>query len=149
MMSEFIPSFIQRLKIASQNPLSMAKNATSIEAGHIYICSGHTQITQGDSGLSFLQEEAPQDSYNPNINLLFGSFVDYVSSLETLAVILTGIGDDGVSGCSELSLKGAACITEDESAIVDGMPARARASVANIKVANIEQIIEIIKEFSE
>ena len=127
----------------------MAQNGASIEAGHIYICSGHTQITQRHSRLFFLQQEAPRESYNPNINLLFGSFVDYVSSLETLAVILTGIGDDGVSGCSELSLRGAACITEDESAIVDGMPARARASIANIKVANIEQITLIIKEFSE
>ncbi|MCX6053125.1 MAG: CheB methylesterase domain-containing protein [Campylobacterales bacterium] len=150
MVDGFVPSFVNRLRHNSKNPISMAENGALIEVGHIYVCNGHTQIIQQSSQLYFLQKESPKESYNPNINLLFSSFSSFAKAIETLAVILTGIGDDGVNGCNELSLNSAKCITENEqSAIVDGMPSRARAVVANIKATNIDEIIQIIKEFSE
>lgn len=145
----FIPSFVHRLGNNSKNQISMAENNTLIEVGHIYVCNGHTQIVQQSSQLYFLQKESPKESYNPNINLLFNSFSDFANEIQTLGVILTGIGDDGVNGCNALSLNGAKCITEDEHAIVDGMPSRARAVVANIESTGINNIIQIIKEFCE
>ncbi|MDQ1298690.1 MAG: two-component system, chemotaxis family, protein-glutamate methylesterase/glutaminase [Campylobacterota bacterium] len=67
-----------------------------------------------------------------------------------MGVILTGIGEDGVDGCNNLSLNGAKCITENEhSAIVDGMPLRARTVIANIKATDMRHIIQEIKEFCE
>jgi two-component system chemotaxis response regulator CheB len=40
------------------------------------------------------------------------------------------------------------CITESEnSAIVDGMPSRARKEVKDIQVLDINQIVDSIKEF--
>ena len=149
MVDGFVPSFMNRLGHNSKNPISMAENGASIEVGHIYVCNGHTQIIQHMSQFYFSQHESPKESYNPNINLLFSSFSSFANTIETLAVILTGIGDDGVNGCTELSLNGAKCITEDEHAIVDGMPSRARAVVANIQATNIDKIIQIIKEFSK
>lgn len=150
MVDGFIPSFMNRLNNHSKNPVLMAEDSRAIEAGNIYICSGHTQIIKNMSQLYFLQETSPKDSYNPNINFLFSSFSIFSNTVETLGVILTGIGEDGVDGCNKLSLNGAKCITEDEqSAIVDGMPSRARLVVANIKATNMNEIIEIIKEFSE
>ena len=65
-----------------------------------------------------------------------------------MAIILTGIGDDGVDGCKELSLAGAKTATQNaQSAIVDGMPSRARKDVPNIEVLDIEEIKNKIKEF--
>ena len=127
----------------------MAENSRIIEAGNIYICSGHTQIIKNMSQLYFLQEAAPKDSYNPDINFLFSSFSGFTKNFETMGVILTGIGEDGVNGCNALSLNGAQCITENANAIVDGMPSRARMVVANIKVFGINEIIETIREFCE
>ncbi len=150
MVDGFIPSFVNRLKSKSKNPIQMAQNSDFIEVGTIYICSGYTQIKQNMSTLYFVQEVSPKDTYNPNINLLFGSFTNFTNDFETLAVILTGIGDDGVTGCKDLSLRGATCVTESEqSAIVDGMPSRARVLVENITIANMDNIIELIKEFCE
>jgi two-component system chemotaxis response regulator CheB len=149
MVNGFIPSFVNRLQNNSKNPISMAENSTLIEVGNIYVCNGHTQIIQQSSQFYFLQKESPKESYNPNINLLFNSFSDFANEIETLGVILTGIGDDGVNGCNALSLNGAKCITEDEHAIVDGMPSRARAVIANIEATDINNIIQIIKEFCE
>ncbi len=51
-----------------------------------------------------------------------------------MGVILTGIGDDGVDGCKELSLSGCTCLTETEqSAIVDGMTSRSKTNSAKYK----------------
>jgi two-component system chemotaxis response regulator CheB len=149
MMNGFIPSFMNRLRNSSKNNVSMADNSTIIEAGNIYICSGHTQIIKNMSQLYFLHESAPKDSYNPDINLLFSSFSGFTKDIETMGVILTGIGEDGINGCNELSLNGAQCITENANAIVDGMPSRARLVIENIKVSGINEIIETIREFCE
>ncbi|MCX6076530.1 MAG: CheB methylesterase domain-containing protein [Campylobacterales bacterium] len=149
MVDGFLPSFMNRLGNNSKNRVTMALDGCLIEAGTIYVCSGHTQIIRKMSQLYFLQKPAPKDSYNPDINLLFSSFSGFTKDFETMGVILTGIGEDGVNGCNELSLNGAQCITENEHAIVDGMPSRARLVVANIKVSGINEIIETIREFCE
>jgi len=47
-----------------------------------------------------------------------------------------------------LSQNGSSCITEsNSSAIVDGMPSRARKELKDIKVLDIAQIVYAIKEF--
>ena len=85
---------------------------------------------------------------NIDINTVFNSYVAFVKDIEILCVILTGIGEDGVDATKELSLNGARSITETaESAIVDGMPCRARKIVPNIEVYHISDIITKIKEF--
>lgn len=150
MTDGFIPSFTKRLNAKSHNPVRMAENKAPLEVGTIYICSGYTQIIKQRSHLFFTKEASPKDGYNPNIDLLFNSFSNLAKEIETLGVILTGIGEDGVDGCNNLSLNGAKCITENEhSAIVDGMPLRARTVIANIKATDMRHIIQEIKEFCE
>ena len=144
----FITSFANHLQNCSLNPVEIAQNNQSLKNGHIYLCSGFTKVERKNSQLYFLQEESPDNGYNPNINLIFNSFVPFTKSLDILSIILTGIGDDGVEACRELSLNDAKCLTESqESAIVDGMPHRARIFVPNIRVLNINGISDNVKEF--
>ncbi len=120
----------------------------SVEAGNIYICHGYTKVVQGGSGLIFVRSPSPKDAYNPDIDHLFHSLVPFTDDITILAAILTGIGEDGVLGCKAISEKGMRCMTESEqSAIVDGMPSRARTMVPDIEVMHIEDMIENIKEF--
>lgn len=150
MAQDFIPSFMKRLQENSSNNLSMAKENQMIEKGFIYICSGQTAVKKENSSLFFTHKDSLINDYNPNINLLFNSFVPFAKEFEILSVILTGIGEDGVEGCQQLGLNNSVCLTESEqSAIVDGMPNRARAVVENIKVLDIKDIITEIKEFCE
>jgi two-component system chemotaxis response regulator CheB len=103
---------------------------------------------QNHSGLIFSNTPSDENTYNPNINILFHSLVPFAKNIEIMSVILTGIGEDGVNGCNELGLNGSTCLTETEqSAIVDGMPSRARKEVANIQALNMEEITQKIKEF--
>jgi two-component system chemotaxis response regulator CheB len=86
--------------------------------------------------------------YNPSVDHLFYSAVQLVKSHDILAILLTGIGQDGAEGLSALQNAGATCIAESErSAIVFGMPKRAAELNANIKVMHLDSIIDYIKKF--
>lgn len=149
MVAEFLPSFAKRLQEHSKNHILIAKNNEAVKSGYIYICDADTQIKKSRSNLHFIcKPSLSANDYNPNINIVFKSFVPYAKDFEILSLILTGIGDDGVDGCNELSLSGARAITESkESAIVDGMPFHARERIKGIEVKNMDNIVQIIKEF--
>lgn len=148
MVSGFMPSFAKRLKENSPNEISMALNDTILEAGHIYLCEGFTTVIKYDSQPIFKSKPAKGNEYNPDINAVFNSCVAFTKDVEIYCVILTGIGSDGVDACKQLTLNGAKSITESEkSAIVDGMPCRARKEVPNIKISDIEGITDEIREF--
>ena len=148
MSMDFIPSFTKRLKELSINNISMVSDNTSVESGNIYLCHGITSVRKDGYGLKFSVESSQQYKYNPDINTIFNSFVPFAQEIEMLGVILTGIGDDGVEGCRQLSIKGVRTVTQDEkSAIVDGMPSRARKEIPNIEVTDIAGIKEKIRSF--
>lgn len=148
MAMDFIPSFVKRLQEHSINPIEMAMDKSIVKPAHIYFCHGITTIKKDSYGLNFNVESSKEHKYNPDINTVFNSFVPFVKDINTLAVILTGIGDDGVDGCKHLSITGAKTITQnEESAIVDGMPSRARKEVPNIEIFDIAGIRDKIKGF--
>ncbi len=144
----FIASFIKRLQEHSINPVKKAENTEILKSGHIYICIGHTQVVKKEKQYRVIQSPSPEHTYNPDINLIFKSFVPFVDDFNLLSVILTGIGEDGVQGCRLLSEGKARCITEtSDSAVVDGMPSRARERVPNIEVLDMDAINRVIQEF--
>ncbi len=149
MAKEFIPSFTKRLGMLSVNPVEIVDTDKALFGGRIYICSEHTQVIKNGLHINFQQKTSLQYAYNPDINALFHSMMPFATKFTLLGVILTGIGDDGVDGCRCLSQQNVRCLTEtQQSAIVDGMPSRAREQVSNIEILNIKEIIEEIKEFS-
>ena len=149
MVDGFLDSFAKRLQSSSQDYIGIAEDQEHLKSGHIYVCEGQTYITKGQNSIIFTKTDVEKNSYNPNINMLFNSFVPLVKELNVLCVILTGIGDDGVQACKNLSTHGARCITQDSiSAIVDGMPSRARQLVVKVEVENTLGIIKEIKEFT-
>ncbi|MFT5661085.1 MAG: two-component system chemotaxis response regulator CheB [Sulfurimonas sp.] len=148
MVHGFQESFASRLQSVTENKVMMIQNKQSFESNTIYVVQGTTQLNC--SSLIFTISQSSKDSYNPDINTLFLSFVPLSKRTQILSVILTGIGSDGVEGCKELSKHSAICITESEnSAIVDGMPNRARALVPNIQIKEMSEIITTISEFCD
>lgn len=149
MMAEFLPSFTKRLQKYTKNHVSIAKNDEVVKSECIYICDADTKIKRNNLDLHFICEPSTSiNGYNPSINIIFKSLVPHVKDFKILALILTGIGDDGVDGCYELSLNGVRTITESKnSAIVDGMPFHARERIKNIEVRDMEDIIQSIREF--
>lgn len=146
MVDGFMDSFANNLQTISSNKISIANNGEVCKSSHIYICDGETKVDANN--LTFSKKPTPQNAYNPNINILFNSFVPYCKDVKILGLILTGIGDDGVDASVALSKNGAKVITQtQESAIVDGMPSRARATIQNIEIYDTKGIIKTINEF--
>lgn len=144
MLADFLPSFSTRLATLSKNPLFLALNETKLEDNSIYICGTSLRVDM----VHGLFVESYEHRYNPDIDVLFNSFVGIPARI--CAVILTGIGDDGVCSSAKLSEFGALVITQDSiSAIVDGMPCRAREGVSNIIVCGTEALVSQIVRFCE
>lgn len=148
MVKGFHESFASRLQSETSNKISIIEDRQKLNAGEVYIAELHTRLNT--QNFRFEKEESSSSSFNPNINTLFHSFASIQQDIEILCVILTGIGEDGVEGCQTLTTIGARCITEtQESAIVDGMPFRARELIKDIEVYDIHTIIKKISEFCD
>jgi len=144
----FIPSFIKRLKEHSINPIDKAHDGDTLQIGHVYVCIGYTEVVKREGAYRVVQSPSPDTTYNPDINLMFKSIVPFVDDFNLLSVILTGIGEDGVEGCRLLGERKVRCLTETaESAVVDGMPLRAREVVPNIEALSLDKIVEVIRGF--
>ncbi len=75
--------------------------------------------------------------HKPSVDILFRS-ANNVSGKNTLAIILTGMGDDGMIGMKELFDNGAYTIAQDEaSCVVFGMPKKA------IEIGAIHEILPL------
>jgi two-component system chemotaxis response regulator CheB len=148
MGAEFIPSFAKRLNERCKLSVMQAREGDALQKGVLYIVSEHAQIIQNGEHLVFSIHTNRNAHFNPDINTLFLSAAHFAGRCEIMAFILTGIGDDGVEGCIALEEGGARCIAESEkTAVVYGMPARAKERGANIHAKDLYEIIEIIKQF--
>ncbi len=148
MAEAFIPSFTKRLQEHSDHSISSTDAGQTLMNGHIYIANKYTELSSDDWGLRFVQNSSPLHTYDPDIDLLLNSITPLAKDLDLMYVILTGIGEDSVQGCRELSEQGARCITKsEESAVVDGMPSRAKECVPHIEVMHKDAITQAIKEY--
>ena len=146
LVQEMMQSFEKRLQGSSKSPVDLIINSTALSSGKVFLAQGLSSLNHTQTSFQVLH--TPHDTYNPNINTLFESFLPLCPYRSFLCVILTGIGNDGVQATKTLQTAGARCLTESaKSAIVDGMPSRAREAVADIEVLEFEAIIQEIKEF--
>ena len=120
-----------------------------IEKGAIYIAPGnyHMRANKQNTGDVLLLDQAePENSCRPAVDVMFRSAADLYGGA-VIAVILTGMGQDGLKGAERLHAEGAYVIAQDESSsVVWGMPgAVARAGLAHT-VVNLHAVVpEIIK----
>lgn len=91
--------------------------------GTVYIAPGgfHTAVQKGRPGL-LATLTATVDPNQPSVDVLFVSAAAAVAG-RALAVLLTGMGDDGARGMVALARAGSYTIAQDEStSVVFGMP---------------------------
>ncbi len=148
---QFLASLIQNFTSECHLPIHACENRQRLANGNIFFAKGEhiNEISHDSNGLSFHILNETSDTYAPNINRLFSSAAKNSSKFDKiLAVILTGIGDDGASGMLELRRSGAHTIAESkDSAIVYGMPRCAMENGAAVEELNIDQISKRIADF--
>lgn len=102
-----------------------AEDGEAIRPGQVYIAPGdyHMVVEKRHSENRIkLNQAAPENSCRPAVDVLFRS-VARAYGKQTMAVILTGMGKDGLAGCRELSKLGAHIVAQDQAtSVVWGMP---------------------------
>ncbi len=148
MASAYIDTFASRLHLETHLDVKVAYDCEQLQPSTVYVTSDLSRIILKDGSLQFKVEPNTLETYNPDINQLFTSCHIFADTIEILAVILTGIGDDGAQGLKSLCDRNVRCIAESpESAVVYGMPMRAKEVSPDVQVKSLEQIINTISEF--
>lgn len=117
---------------------SEARDGEALRAGHAYLAPGgrHLAVAAGPGGepLARLLDTEPENSCRPAADVLFRSVA--ALGLPALAVVMTGMGEDGLRGCELLAARGDTILVQDQaSSVVWGMPgAVARAGLARAEL---------------
>jgi two-component system chemotaxis response regulator CheB len=80
-------------------------------------------VARNGNGLKVFLDQSPlQNSCRPAVDALFTSIAEVLGGA-VLAVVLTGMGQDGLRGAEILKAQGASVLAQDEaSSVVWGMP---------------------------
>lgn len=121
----FTRAFANRLDGLCQISVKEAQNNDSVLRGRALIAPGNRHALLKRSGARYYVEikDGPLVSrHRPSVDVLFRSAARYAGR-NAVAVILTGMGDDGARGMLEMKEAGAATIAQDEAtSVVFGMP---------------------------
>ncbi len=137
MPGSFTLSFAQRLDGMCPLQVVEASRPMPIEPGVVYIGKGGADMQVVDRAgrrTVIATPENPDFLWHPSVELLGRSTLQHYAPASILAVMLTGMGNDGADAFAEIRRKGGRTIAEsEESCAVFGMPgeliARGGASV--------------------
>lgn len=105
--------------------IAEAKDAEVLRAGHAYVAPGdrHLLVERAPAGLvARLRDDPPEHFCRPAVDPMLRSARQSCEG-RVLAVILTGMGQDGLEGCRSLVASGGTVFAQDEaSSVVWGMP---------------------------
>jgi two-component system chemotaxis response regulator CheB len=125
MPATFTTVLAQHVGRAAKRHCKEATHNDALEPGSIYLAPGgyHLQLARcRNEILTQLNQAPPENFCRPSVNPLFRSAAQ-VFGANVLAVMLTGMGHDGLDGTRELANIGAHVVAQDEaSSVVWGMP---------------------------
>ena len=137
----FTTTFAERLNRSTGFEVREAKDGDEMIPGRALIApGGRNLVFTAVGGKVFAQVMAPgpRDRYIPSVDAMFASLAEIYRS-RMLAVVLTGMGNDGTQGVRRAKGLGAQVIAEsEESAVVFGMPREAIATGLVDRVAPID-----------
>ena len=139
MPPRFTRSFADRLDRAGVLRVSEARRYERLVRGHAYVCPGgrSVEIVPSLQG-PVLRVVTPATGahYVPSVDQLFFSAARALGT-HAVAVVLTGMGDDGAQGVVEIVEHGGAVLIQDpRTAVVSGMPMAVRRT--NVRHESLE-----------
>lgn len=113
---------------ASARKAHEAVDGEAVEAGQIYVAPGgkHMRVARHGTDIVIALDEGPQINFcKPSVDPLFQSAAAVWQSA-VMAVVLTGMGSDGMRGGKDVVAAGGSVIAQDEAtSVVWGMPGAA------------------------
>lgn len=138
----FTGPFAKRLKAHVPFNVQEASDKELFQPGTVYIgpTGSHLRLKREDGKVYTVLTRYPESlPHRPSVDILFQTAA-HVYGGRVLAILLTGMGNDGAYGMAELSKTGAYTIAQDEaSCVVYGMP-----RVAN-ELGGVKELLNIDK----
>ena len=136
----FTRLFAERVNRLAAFEVKEAEDGETIAPGKIYVAPGgsQTEVHRNSNGLQIrVVRPRPDDLYAPSVDQLFKS-ASAACGERLIAIVLTGMGDDGSHAIRELRDRGAKTIAESsDTAIISGMPSSA------IKTGAIDEVLSL------
>jgi two-component system chemotaxis response regulator CheB len=124
----FTTILAEHLARSSRRPAHEANDGEAVKPGQIYIAPGgkHMRVVRSGADAAIALDNGPAVNFcKPAVDPLFTSAIDIWHG-GILAVILTGMGSDGMRGGKDIVAAGGSVIAQDEaSSVVWGMPGAA------------------------
>ncbi len=144
----FTEGFAEWLNVTVPPRVTTAQRGELLAAGSVYVApeDGHLGVSR--SGRIEISESPPLGGFRPSASYLFESAANAFGR-DTLAVIMTGMGEDGVAGLRRVRECQGTVIAQDRAtSVIFGMPGAAvRANVVDETLA-VQQIAERIQRFA-
>ncbi len=143
MPAGFTGGFAERLDRLTPFDVKEAEGGEELTRGSVLIAPGgyHLEVETFRGRIrSRITPQEPGDKYTPSVDRLFESAAKHFGS-DLMAVVLTGMGDDGRRGVCTVKECGGTVIAEsEETAIIYGMPQQAVRSGAVDLVLPLHEI---------
>lgn len=149
-------SFVEKLAVFLDNicPLKVkvGKNGEIIQKNVVYLAPGDKHMEISKRGKNPIVETFKSKAVNhfiPSIDVLFNSAAKFFKS-QTLGILLTGMGKDGVIGLQKIKKSGGKTISESkETCVLYGMPRLAAERGISDSILPNYQITDYIIDFSK
>lgn len=137
MPGNFTAQFSKQLAEVSAIKVKEAEAGEIVVPGQLYVCPGSHHLRVSATGRIVLDDGPRISGYRPCADLTLESVVAYCGA-NAVAVVLTGMGNDGSKGVHIVNAAGGHVIAQDEStAVIFGMPQEA------IKTGAVHQVLPI------
>ena len=148
----FTTILAEHLARSSHRPAHEAVDGEIVKAGQIYLAPGgrHMRVVRRGTDIVIALDDGPPVNFcKPAVDPLFTSAID-VWQGGVLAVVLTGMGSDGMRGGKEIVAAGGSIIAQDEaSSVVWGMPGAAANAGICAAILPLNQIApKLVRLFS-
>ena len=121
----FTRQFAARLDSLCASTALETTGGEDLEPGHVYVAPGdfHLELRATAQGAQMVLHQGPLVNFSrPSVDVLFHS-ASRVFGADLLAVVLTGMGNDGCGGSEAVVASGGTVLVQDEvSSVVWGMP---------------------------
>lgn len=136
----FTAGLVSTLQLASPLPIKVPQEGSVLDPGVIYIAPDGRHLSVTRSGRTRLHDDPPVSGFRPSATVLFSSLAAAYGPA-AIAVVLTGMGTDGLTGLHEVHAEGGYVLAQDEAtAVVFGMPGAAvGAGIADVS-APVEEL---------
>jgi two-component system, chemotaxis family, protein-glutamate methylesterase/glutaminase len=137
MPAAFTSQFTIQLAEVSRLPVKEAESHEPPQPGVIYLCPGAHHLRISSTGKIALDGGPRIEGYRPCADVALESAAAFARPL-TVAVVLTGMGNDASKGVQAVKAAGGHVIVQDEAtSVIFGMPAEA------IKTGSVDEILPL------